>query len=180
MKNLLLIIVALTFITVGASAQTTKYNYHKRGYWGNIEAAGGVTLGGGSDIGISTVHGARLGHGVAVGMGVGFYVDVNSVVSTFYVPVFLETKYSPFKSGRSPYISLRTGLSINEWAMPGFYLAPTLGCDIGRFTFFMRYGLNLYPTTVDIDINSPEVDIELTAPANIKTHALSIGFGLNF
>ena len=61
MKRVLLILVALTFITVGASAQTTKYNYHNTGYWGNVEAAGGVTLGGGSDIGISTVHGARLG-----------------------------------------------------------------------------------------------------------------------
>ena len=179
MKRVLLILVALTFITMGASAQT-RYNYHNTGYWGNLEATGGVTLGGGSDIGVSTVHGARLGSGVAVGMGVGLYVDVNSVVSTFYVPVFLETKYSPFKSGRSPYISLRTGFSINEWAMPGFYLAPTLGCDIGRFSFFMRYGFNLYPVTVDIDINSPDVDLEFTAPAHLKTHALSIGLGLNF
>ena len=113
-------------------------------------------------------------------MGLGLYVDVNSVVSTLYIPVFLETKYSPFKSGRSPYISLRTGFSINDWVMPGFYLAPALGCDIGRFSFFMRYGLNLYPVEVDINISSPGLDIETTGVANIKSHALSIGFGINF
>ena len=178
-KSFALLIVALLAFSLSVEAQT-RYNYHKTGYWGNLEAAAGVTLGGGSDIGISTVHGGRLGHGVAMGMGLGFYVDVNSVVSTFYIPLFLETKYSPFKSGRSPYLSLRTGFSINEWVMPGFYLAPALGCDIGRFSFFMRYGLNLYPVSVDIDIETPGVDIETTGLAHIKTHGLSIGFALNF
>ena len=179
-KSIALLIVALLAFSLSVEAQTTKYNYHKSGYWGNVEASGGVTLGGGSDIGLSTVFGGRLGNGVAIGMGLGLYVDVNSVVSTFYIPVFLETKYSPFKSGRSPYLSLRTGFSINEWAMPGFYLAPALGCDIGRFSFFMRYGLNLYPVEVDIDITAPGVEIETTGTAHIKTHGLSLGFGINF
>ena len=179
-KSIALLIVALLAFSLSVEAQTTKYNYHEKGYWGNIEASGGVTLGGGSDIGLSTVHGGRLGHGVAMGVGLGFYVDVNSVVSTFYIPMFLETRYSPLKSGRSPYLSLRTGFSINDWAMPGFYLAPALGCDIGRFSFFMRYGLNIYPVEVDIDINAPGVDIETTGTANIKTHGLSVGFGINF
>jgi hypothetical protein len=33
---------------------------------------------------------------------------------------------------------------------------------------------------VDIDINAPGVDIETTGTANIKTHGLSVGFGINF
>ena len=180
MKNFLFLTFAMVVFTLGANAQTTKYNYHKTGYWGNIEAVGGVAIGGGSDIGISTLHGARLGKGVAMGMGVGFYLDVNSVVSTFCIPVFLETKYSPLKGGRSPYLSLRTGFCINDWVMPGFYLAPALGCDVGRFSFFMRYGLNVYPVTVDIDIISPGVEIETTGVANIKSHTLSLGFAINF
>ena len=43
----------------------------------------------------------------------------------------------------------------------------------------MRYGLNLYPIMLDIDINSPELDVETTVPASIKLHTLSFGFAAN-
>ncbi len=179
-KSLILLLAILTFGGQANAQKRAPYNYYHKGYWGNIEMAGGVSMGGGSDIGFSTTHGARLGNGIAMGLGIGYYLDVEGVVSTFYVPIFLETKYSPIKGGRSPYLSLRTGFSVNDWGRTGFYLAPALGFDVKRFSFFMRYGFNLYPMTADLDINSPDLDIELTLPAHLKSHTLSIGFAINF
>lgn len=180
-KAILILLVALVAIATDVNAQQTKYNYHKTGYWGNIEANGGAMLcggGGGSNIGISTVHGGRLGHGIAMGLGVGFYVDVNSVYYTVNVPLFLETKYSPLKSGRSPFVSLRTGLAVTDNLDTSFYLAPAVGVDIGRLSLFARYGFNLFPTSVDISF--PELDTNITTTANIKTHSLSLGIAVNF
>lgn len=179
MKKFLLLTLAIVAFVVNVDAQERKpYNYYRAGYWGNIEALGGVTFGGGSDIGFSTVHGGRLGHGVAMGLGLGFYVDVNSVCYTFNIPVFLETKYSPMKGGRSPFVSLRTGFSFTDYAIPGFYLSPALGIDLKRFSLFVRYGFNLYPLMVDVSI--PDLDIETNTRAYLKSHALSIGFAVNF
>ena len=180
-KTILILLVTLVAIATDAEAQQTKYNYHKTGYWGNVEAEGGVLLsggGGGSNIGFTTVHGGRLGHGVAMGLGVGVYVDINSYYYALNVPIFLETKYSPLKSGRSPFLSLRTGLSVTDTLDTGFYLAPAVGVDIGRLSLFMRYGFNLFPTSVDISF--PELDTNITTTANIKTHTVSLGIAVNF
>lgn len=179
MKRFLLLTLAIVAFVVNVDAQERRpYNYYRAGYWGNIEALGGVTFGGGSDVGFSTVHGGRLGHGVAMGLGLGFYVDVNSVCYTFNIPVFLETKYSPLKGGRSPFVSLRTGFSFTDYAIPGFYLSPALGIDLKRFSLFVRYGFNLYPMMADVSI--PDLDIEMNTRAYLKSHALSIGFAVNF
>ncbi|MBO5017357.1 MAG: hypothetical protein J6C56_00645 [Alistipes sp.] len=180
-KTILILLVTLVAIATDAEAQQTKYNYHKTGYWGNVEAEGGVLLsggGGGSNIGFTTVHGGRLGHGVAMGLGVGVYVDINSYYYALNVPIFLETKYSPLKSGRSPFLSLRTGLSVTDTLDTGFYLAPAVGVDIGRLSLFMRYGFNLFPTSVDISF--PELDTNITTTANIKMHTVSLGIAVNF
>ena len=180
-RVILILLVAITAFATDAEAQQTKYNYHKTGYWGNLEAEGGVLLcggGGGSNIGVSTVHGGRLGHGVAMGLGVGFYVDINNFYYAVNVPVFLETKYSPLKSGKSPFVSLRTGFSVTDNLDTGFYLAPAVGVDIGRLSIFARYGFNLFPTSVDISF--PELDANITTTANIKTHTMSVGLAINF
>ncbi len=180
-RVILILLVAITAFATDAEAQQTKYNYHKTGYWGNLEAEGGVLLcggGGGSNIGVSTVHGGRLGHGVAMGLGVGFYVDINNFYYAVNVPVFLETKYSPLKSGKSPFLSLRTGFSVTDNLDTGFYLAPAVGVDIGRLSIFARYGFNLFPTSVDISF--PELDVDISTTANIKTHTMSVGLAINF
>lgn len=180
-KSLAILIIALLTFAYSADAQTRKYNYYKTGYWGNVEALGGVVLsggGGGSDIGISTVHGGRIGHGVAMGLGVGFYVDINALYYAVNVPIFLETKYSPIKGGRSPFISLRTGLSVTDNLDTGFYLSPAVGVDLGRLSLFARYGFKLFPMSVDISF--PELDAEITTTANIMVHAISVGIALNF
>lgn len=180
-KSLAILLVALFAFTFSANAQKQRYNYYDTGYWGNIEAVGGVVLsggGGGSDIGLSTVHGGRIGHGVAMGIGAGFYVDINNFYYAFNIPIFLETKYSPIKGGKSPFVSLRTGLSVTDYLSTGFYLSPAFGVDLGRISLFARYGFNLFPMSVDISI--PELDMDITTTANIKTHALSIGMAVNF
>lgn len=180
-RALLVFFIALMTFATDSVAQQTKYNYHDTGYWGNIEANGGIVLsggGGGSNLGLSTVHGGRLGHGVAMGLGVGFYVDINSLYYAVNVPIFLEAKYSPLKSGRSPFVSLRAGLSITDYVDTGFYLSPAIGVDLGRLSLFARYGFNLFPMTLDIDI--PDLDMNIQTTANVKVHSLSVGFAVNF
>ncbi len=180
-KSLVILIIALFASVYSADAQKRKYNYYDTGYWGNVEVVGGVLLsggGGGSNIGLSTVHGGRIGHGVAMGLGVGMYVDINSLYYAVNVPIFLETKYSPIKGGRSPFVSLRTGLSVTDNLETGFYLSPAAGVDLGRLSLFVRYGFNLFPMSVDISI--PELDLNLNTIAHLKTHALSIGVAVNF
>lgn len=182
MKRVIIILLAaLISFANSAVAQQTKYNYHKTGYWGSVTADGGVLLcgnGGGSNIGISTVHGGRIGHGVAIGLGMGLYVDINSFLYVVNLPVFIEAKYSPLKSGKSPFVSLRTGFSLTDNLDTGFYLAPSIGVDLGRISLFARYGFNLFPTSVDISF--PELNSNIITRANIKVHSMSIGVAVNF
>ena len=91
-----------------------------------------------------------------------------------------KTKYSPFKTRCSPYVSMRTGISLNDMEIPGVHLSPAIGFDINRFSVFLRYGLDIYTTSFDIDIDMPDQEIELTAPGKLKSHTLSLGFAFNF
>ena len=177
-KSLVILIIALFAGAYSAEAQKTKYSYFKPGYWGNIELNGGAMLSGGSNIGFSTVHGGRLGHGVAMGIGVGLYLDVHELYYVYNVPIFLETKYSPMKGAMSPFVSLRTGFSITDNLATGFYLSPAVGVDLRRFSLFIRYGFNLFPTMADISI--PDLDINLSTKAHFKMHSLSLGVAVNF
>ena len=177
-KSIALLIVALLAFNLNVEAQTTKYNYHKSGYWGNVEASGGVTLGGGSDIGLSTVHGGRLGNGLAMGIGAGLYLDVQELYYVYNVPVFLETKYSPMKGGMSPFVSLRTGFSVTDYLATGFYLSPAVGVDLRRFSLFIRYGFNLFPMSADVSF--PDLDMNINTKAYLHAHSLSLGVAVNF
>ncbi len=178
-KLLLTVMIALfTASVITAEARNKAYNYYNPGYWGNIEAHAGAMFGGGSDIGVSTTHGFCIGHGLAMGIGTGLYYDLAESYYVITVPIFLETKYSPLRQIYSPFVSLRTGFSINDLYDTGFYLSPAVGIDYKRFSLFMRYSFNLCPTKVSISI--PEMDINTNAVANIKSHSMSVGFAFNF
>ncbi|MBQ3608040.1 MAG: hypothetical protein II991_07080 [Bacteroidales bacterium] len=179
-KKLLLtvVIAAFTASIFTVEARQKAYNYYQHGYWGNIEAHAGAMLGGGCDIGVSTTHGFCIGHGLAMGIGTGLYFDLAGYYYFLNVPIFLETKYSPLKQIYSPFVSLRTGFSINDLYDTGFYLSPAIGIDYKWFSLFMRYSFNLCPQTVYISI--PEMNINTNAVANVKSHAMSVGFAFNF
>lgn len=177
-KTLLILMVAFVTFVTDAEAQRAKYSYHRPGYWGNIELNGGALLSQGSNIGFSTVHGGRLGHGIAMGIGAGLYLDVQELYYVYNIPIFLETKYSPMKSGLSPFISLRTGFSITDNLATGFYLSPAVGVDLRRFSLFIRYGYNLFPMSADVSF--PDLDININTKAHLNVHSLSLGVAVNF
>ena len=176
-KSLVILIIALFAGAYSAEAQK-KYSYFKPGYWGNVGLNGGTLLSGGSNIGFSTVHGGRLGHGVAMGIGAGLYLDVQELYYVYNVPIFLETKYSPMKSGLSPFVSLRTGFSITDSLATGFYLSPAVGVDLRRFSLFIRYGYNLFPMSADVSF--PDLDMNINTKAYLHAHSLSLGVAVNF
>ena len=177
-KTLLILMVALATFVTDAEAQRAKYSYHRPGYWGNIELNGGALLSEGSNIGFSTVHGGRLGYGIAMGIGAGLYLDVYELYYVYNVPIFLETKYSPMKSGLSPFVSLRTGFSITDNLATGFYLSPAVGVDLRRFSLFIRYGYNLFPMSADVSF--PDLDMNINTKAYLHVHSLSLGVAVNF
>ena len=177
-KSLVILIIALFAGIYSAEAQRAKYSYHRPGYWGNIELNGGALFSEGSNIGFSTVHGGRLGHGVAMGIGAGLYLDVQELYYVYNIPIFLETKYSPMKSGLSPFVSLRTGFSITDSLTTGFYLSPAVGVDLRRFSLFIRYGYNLFPMSADISF--PDLDMNINTKAYLHAHSLSLGVAVNF
>ena len=177
-KSLVILIIALFAGIDSAEAQRAKYSYHRPGYWGNIELNGGALFSEGSNIGFSTVHGGRLVHGFAMGIGAGLYVDVWELYYVYNVPIFLETKYSPMKSGLSPFVSLRTGFSITDYLATGIYLSPALGVDLRRFSLFIRYGFNLFPMSADVSF--PDLDMNINTKAYLHAHSLSLGVAVNF
>jgi hypothetical protein len=97
------------------------------------------------------------------------------------VPFFMEAKYLLLDSSKSPYISLRTGFSITDKLSTGAYISPSIGVNINRFSFFLRYGMNLYPTDVKLYIPSVDDDLlEVNTGAIVFVHTLSVGVALNF
>ena len=179
-KRLIICIVALFAICYSADAQSREYSYSDVGYWGNVELLGGALFPGG-EVGVSTTHGYHLGNGVSMGLGVGFYCDLKAVHHLISVPFFMEAKYSLLDSSKSPYISLRTGFSITDKLSTGAYISPSIGVNINRFSFFLRYGMNLYPTDVKLYIPSVDDDLlegDTNAIALVQT--LSVGVALNF
>lgn len=181
MKKIITIIILIAGISAfSAEAMRRPVNYHKPGYWGNMEVLGGIKTYGGTNLGFSITNGACLGHGLAMGLGIGINYDVEETLYAVSIPVFLETKYSPFKTRCSPYVSMRAGISLNDMEIPGVHLSPAVGFDISRFSVFLRYGLDIYTRSFDIDIDMPDQEIELTAPGKLKSHTLSLGFAFNF
>ena len=179
-KRLIICIVALFAICYSADAQSREYSYSDVGYWGNVELLGGALFSGG-EVGISTTHGCHLGKGVSMGLGAGFYCDLKAVHHLMSIPFFMEAKYSLLDSSKSPYISLRTGFSITDKLSTGAYISPSIGVNINRFSFFLRYGMNLYPTDVKLYIPSVDDDLlEVNTGAIVFVHTLSVGVALNF
>ena len=113
-----------------------------------------------------------------MGIGAGLYLDVQELYYVYNVPIFLETKYSPMKSGLSPFVSLRTGFSITDSLTTGFYLSPAVGVDLRRFSLFIRYGYNLFPMSADISF--PDLDMNINTKAYLHAHSLSLGVAVNF
>ncbi|MBO7264337.1 MAG: hypothetical protein J6U93_07450 [Alistipes sp.] len=179
-KNIVVCIITLFAIGYSANAQSREYNYSDMGYWGNVELSGGALFPGG-EIGVSTTNGCRLGNGWAMGIGVGYYLDLQAVHHLISLPFFMEAKYSLHDSNISPYMSLRTGFSITEKLTTGAYISPSIGVNINRWSFFLRYGMNLYPTDVQLFISSVDDDLlEVNTTAIAFVHTLSVGVALNF
>ena len=179
-KALLILLFAMFLLPGSADAQNRERGYSDVGYWGNVELLGGALFPGG-EVGVSTTHGCHLGNGVSMGLGAGFYCDLKAVHHLISVPFFMEAKYSLLDSSKSPYISLRTGFSITNKLSTGAYISPSIGVNINRFSFFLRYGMNLYPTDVKLYIPSVDDDLlEVDTNAIALVQTLSVGVALNF
>lgn len=179
-KALLILLFAMSLLPGSADAQNREHGYSDVGYWGNVELLGGALFPGG-EVGVSTTHGCHLGNGVSMGLGAGFYCDLKAVHHLISVPFFMEAKYSLLDSSKSPYISLRTGFSVTNRLDTGAYISPSIGVNINRFSFFLRYGMNLYPTDVKLYIPSVDDDLlEVNTGAIVFVHTLSVGVALNF
>lgn len=125
--DILIIIIAAT--AVCASAQTNKH--FEKGYSFDIELATARPF---DQNAFSTSHGYSFGNGLFVGGGAAFEYIVSA--KSFMTPVFAEARWSISDSTVSPYIDLRAGYAVIAEHKDSFYIAPTVGLDIFRFSIF--------------------------------------------
>ena len=103
----------------------------KRGYSGDVSSgffAGEVW---GADI--LTTHGFRFNPNLFIGLGTG--VRFSDYAYTVSIPVFVDFRYDVLKYKISPFIAVKSGVSIDleHTIATGFYGAGDVGCRFGRF-----------------------------------------------
>jgi len=111
--------------------QGNKLSPLKRGYSGDVSSgffAGEVW---GADI--LTTHGFRFNPNLFIGLGTG--VRFSDYAYTVSIPVFVDFRYDVLKYKISPFIAVKSGVSIDleHTIATGFYGAGDVGCRFGRF-----------------------------------------------
>lgn len=115
----------------------------KRGYRANIGLAASIP-----DMWeITTSHGFSFGNGIYLGGGVGFAAEFTPTYKstpTYLTPLFADFKYSFDNRHTSPFINISTGAYADITNIGiRYFLNPSLGVDIGRFSISVGYEYQL-------------------------------------
>lgn len=115
----------------------------KRGYRANIGLAASIP-----DMWeITTSHGFSFGNGLYLGGGVGFAAEFTPTYKSapiYLTPLFVDFKYSFDNRQTSPFINLSTGAYADITNIGiRYFLNPSLGVDIGRFSINVGYEYQL-------------------------------------
>lgn len=115
-----------------------KNPYYDRGYIGNVALGGTVGLS--NDFGtratLFTSHGYSFGHGVFAGLGTGVIMDFAGQCT---IPLYADFKYSFLDRIVSPFVDYKMGVSLYDLAYASLYVSPSVGVDVGRFSFSIGY-----------------------------------------
>lgn len=139
-KNIfLLAILSLVMSTMMLDAKEKGLNPHYvKGYLGNVALGGtvGLDYDFGSRTTLLTSHGYSFGNGAFVGLGTGVMMDFAGHCT---IPLFTNFKYSFINNTVSPFIDYKMGGSIYDLSSVNLFVSPSVGVDVGRFSFSIGY-----------------------------------------
>ena len=139
-KNIfLLAILSLVMSTMMLDAKENGLNPHYvKGYLGNVALGGtvGLDYDFGSRTTLFTSHGYSFGNGAFVGLGTGVMMDFAGHCT---IPLFTNFKYSFINNTVSPFIDYKMGGSIYDLSSVNLFVSPSVGVDVGRFSFSIGY-----------------------------------------
>lgn len=137
--------------TVLSYAQSAKNPSHTRGFAGNVEA--GVLVNGGfAGEYVNVSSGYNILPGLFAGVGIGIKdqrFNTPSDVKSFFVPTFIQLRYSVLNKSVSPFIDLKGGLisdhSSSVKSMPkgfngsgsGHFFRLGVGVDYKRYSIYV-------------------------------------------
>lgn len=139
MRKFLTVIAASLMTAISLSAKGEGKNlYYEKGYLGNVALGGTVGLSNdfGSRTTLLTSHGYSFGNGAFVGLGTGVMMDFAGQCT---IPLFTNFKYSFINNTVSPFIDYKMGGSIYDLSSVNLFVSPSVGVDVGRFSFSIGY-----------------------------------------
>lgn len=139
MRKFLTVIAASLMTAISLSAKGEGKNlYYEKGYLGNVAVGGNVGLSNdfGSRTTLLTSHGYSFGNGAFVGLGTGVMMDFAGHCT---IPLFTNFKYSFINNTVSPFIDYKMGGSIYDLSSVNLFVSPSVGVDVGRFSFSIGY-----------------------------------------
>lgn len=139
MRKFLTVIAASLMTAISLSAKGEGKNlYYEKGYLGNVAVGGTVGLSNdfGSRTTLLTSHGYSFGNGAFVGLGTGVMMDFAGHCT---IPLFTNFKYSFINNTVSPFIDYKMGGSIYDLSSVNLFVSPSVGVDVGRFSFSIGY-----------------------------------------
>ena len=139
MRKFLTVIAASLMTAISLSAKGEGKNlYYEKGYLGNVAVGGTVGLSNdfGSRTTLLTSHGYSFGNGAFVGLGTGVMMDFAGQCT---IPLFTNFKYSFINNTVSPFIDYKMGGSIYDMSSVNLFVSPSVGVDVGRFSFSIGY-----------------------------------------
>ena len=139
MRKFLTVIAASLMTAISLSAKGEGKNpYYDKGYRGNVALGGTVVLSNdfGSRTTLLTSHGYSFGNGAFVGLGTGVMMDFAGHCT---IPLFTNFKYSFINNTVSPFIDYKMGGSIYDLSSVNLFVSPSVGVDVGRFSFSIGY-----------------------------------------
>lgn len=137
---------------------------YKRGYRANIELSALIP----DTWAITSSHGFSFGDGFYFGAGVGFaaeFMPNYKSKPTYLTPLFVDVKHSFVNRLASPFINLSTGAyaDITNTGIR-YFLAPSIGIDIGRFAIKMgyEYQIGVWKYSCGVGKHSAKVGVAFT------------------
>lgn len=177
-KTLLLAAVLLASASVSEARIIRDRNLlYGEGYAGNV-ALDVSMLSLGAEL--TTSHGYSFGNGLFMGFGLG--AGINYSHQDIYMPIYIDSKYSFINKRYSPFVALRGGTVLSYTYDAGYFVAPSVGIDMGRMSLFMRYTFKQHFTQAHVTATNAfgYTVYDGYVPAKVSMHMLSIGVAVNF
>ncbi len=171
-KSKLLLLLAVSVLSLSMKAQE-KNVFYKKGYAPSIEIGGTFVDSFGFRPEVLTSHGYCFGNGLYVGGGLGLGFEhwtIRERENRFFVPVFVDLKYSFLNRLASPFVGIKAGAMLDCTGL-GYMVLPSIGVDIWRFS--LSLGFQNYSCTYNV----PTYNINGSGPGDIDATISGIGKG---